>query len=114
MPTGGSSPHMERWRLRCSNCGESALVELGSYTETQSYSDLNEDFAYFRLYTCPVHKGWAYRNASDRTFDGSCSIDGGKLQAFDISTGKCPRCGGAILSSRLEDLLVEWDGQAPS
>jgi predicted RNA-binding Zn-ribbon protein involved in translation (DUF1610 family) len=98
---------MERWRLECPTCGEKAIVETGSYAGDQSYSDLNEDFAFFKVFTCPAHGGWAYRNISDRTFDGSCSLDGGKLKVFDISSGRCPRCGAAILSTKLEDLLVE-------
>lgn len=98
---------MERWKLECPKCGEKALVELGSYSGDQSYSDLNEDFALFRVFTCPVHRGWIYRNMSDRAFDGSCGIDGGKLKVFDIKSGRCPRCGAAILSTKLEDLLVE-------
>jgi predicted RNA-binding Zn-ribbon protein involved in translation (DUF1610 family) len=98
---------MERWRLECPKCGENAVVELGSYGGDQSYTDLNEDFAYFKVFTCPVHKGWVYRNVSDRSFDGSCIRDGAKLKAFDISAGKCPRCGAAILRTKLEDQMVE-------
>jgi ribosomal protein S27AE len=98
---------LERIKLECPKCGNTALVESGSYSADQSYADLNEDFAYFKVYSCPVHKGWVYRNAHDRSFDGSCSIDGGKLQAFDISGGKCPRCGGAILSMRIADPMAE-------
>jgi hypothetical protein len=98
---------MERWKLECPNSRETALVELGSYSGDQSYSDLNEDFALFRVFTCPLHKGWVHRNIGDRTFDGSCSIDGGELKVFDMKSGRCPRCGAAILSTKLEDLLVE-------
>jgi len=98
---------LERLSLECLKCGEKAVVEVGSYASDQSYSDLNEDFAYFRAFTCPVHRGWVYRNVNDRSFDGSCISDGGKLKAFDIPNGKCPRCGAAILSTRLENPLVE-------
>ncbi|HVP22398.1 MAG TPA: hypothetical protein VMS77_00640 [Conexivisphaerales archaeon] len=105
---------MERWRLECPRCGEKALVEVGSYEGDQSYSDLNEDFAFFKVFSCPVHKGWVYRNVSDRTFDGSCTLDGGKLNAFDITSGKCPRCGGAILRTELEGIQVMQSGEAPS
>jgi ribosomal protein S27AE len=98
---------MERWKLECPNCGEKALVELGSYSGDQSYSDLNEDFALFKVFTCPVHRGWVHRNVGDRGFDGSCGIDGGKLKVFDIKSGRCPRCGAAILSTKFEDLSVE-------
>ena len=82
-------------------------MEVGSYAGDQSYSDLNEDFAHFQLFVCPVHKGWVYQNTHDRTFNGSCSVDDGKLQSFDMSSGKCPRCGDAILSTRREEPLVE-------
>ncbi len=98
---------MERWKLECPKCGEKAMVELGSYSSDQSYSDLNEDFALFRVFTCPVHRGWVHRNISDRAFDGSCGMDGGKLQDFDMRSGRCPRCGAAILSTKLEDQQVE-------
>ncbi len=101
---------MERWRLTCTACGNAAVVETGSYAVDQSYSDINEDFARFQVYACPIHKGWVYRNLQDRSFDGSCTMDGAKLQAFDISTGNCPRCGGAILSRKLEDSTVEQVG----
>jgi ribosomal protein S27AE len=98
---------MERWRLECPNCGEKALVESGSYSGDQAYSDVNEDFALFKVFTCPVHRGWVYKNAGDRSFDGSCGIDGGKLKAFDMKSGRCPRCGAAVLSTKHEDPLVE-------
>jgi ribosomal protein S27AE len=98
---------MERWKLECPNCGESALVEVGSYSGDQSYSDLNEDFAFFKVFVCPEHKGWVCANVSDRNFGGSCGRDGGKLEAFEISSGKCPRCGGAILSTKTGGTLVE-------
>ena len=93
--------------MSCPKCGERATVEVGSYAGDQSYTDLNEDFAYFKVFTCPAHRGWVYRNVSDRSFDGSCSIDGAQLKTFDIATGNCPRCGAAILKARLEDQMVE-------
>ena len=98
---------MNKWHLQCTRCRYEASVEVGSYTPEESYNDLNEDFSYFKVFVCPFHKGWLYRDVHDRGFDGTCLSDGERLVAAPVPADSCPKCGGAVLSRKYEGTSEE-------
>jgi DNA-directed RNA polymerase subunit RPC12/RpoP len=99
---------MQLLELNCPKCGYEAKLLLGTQTPDQTFSDLNEDFAYYRLFRCPVDKLLFSMNVHDREWDGSCpSHKEAKLQQLSEMPTTCPRCGSRLQVSERE--IVEHE-----
>lgn len=93
---------MEVWHVRCGGCGYETKLSLGSTDLDQTYSDLNEDFAFFKLFTCKSEKVFVAVNIHDRHFHGRCPADGSELVPAEVPPSACPRCGAKIAHKRLD------------
>jgi predicted RNA-binding Zn-ribbon protein involved in translation (DUF1610 family) len=94
---------MDVWHFKCGNCGYEKKLTLGSYDVDQTLSDLNEDFAYYKLFTCKVEKVFVTGNVHNRYFDNRCPADGSELVPIEeLPPNKCPRCGASILAKKLD------------
>ncbi|MFQ5920659.1 MAG: hypothetical protein ACE5JV_01420 [Nitrososphaerales archaeon] len=94
---------MDVWHVRCGNCGYETTLNLGSTDLSQTYSDLNEDFAYYKLFVCKKERKFVPVNIHDRHFDNVCPADGGELvPAEEVPPTKCPRCSASIAPKRLD------------
>ncbi len=88
---------MELLEITCPRCGYSVSLLMGTQDPDQTFSDLNEDFAYYRLFLCPVDRAFHSINIHDREFDGDCpEHKGTKLESLKEIPTTCPKCGGEI------------------
>jgi transcription initiation factor IIE alpha subunit len=94
---------MELKKLVCPNCGYKKELLVGSSDREHTLSDLNEDFAEYRIYHCPEGKELHSLDANDREFDGKCPIHDVDLEELEDVPGDCPKCGGP-LSHQDEDV----------
>lgn len=69
---------------------------VGTQEPNQTFSDLNEDFAYYRLFLCPVDKTLQSININDREFHGDCALHKVKLEPLQEIPKTCPKCGGPV------------------
>lgn len=94
---------MNIWQIRCNSCGYAAKLTIGSTELSQTYSDLNEDFALYQLFVCPKEKEFVIANVHNRDFDNECPAHGGKLAPVtDIPPKKCPKCGADIEANKID------------
>jgi hypothetical protein len=83
---------------------------LGTQDPDQTFSDLNEDFAYYRIYLCPVDKTLYSMNVHDREWNGTCPQHKNmKLQPLQELPKTCPKCGGPLEIKEKETLETEKD-----
>jgi hypothetical protein len=94
--------------LNCPKCGYKAHLLYGTQNPYQTFSDLNEDFAYYKLYLCSVDKTFYSMNANDREWNGNCPEHRSeKLQPLNDVPKICPRCGGLLEVTEEEALEAE-------
>jgi DNA-directed RNA polymerase subunit M/transcription elongation factor TFIIS len=93
---------MDVWHVKCSKCGYEIKLNLGSTDLDQTYSDLNEDFAYYKLFTCKIENIFVTANVHNRQFDNKCPADGSLLIPEEIPPKKCPKCKADITPSKLD------------
>ncbi len=87
---------MELKKLACPICGYNRELLVGSSDSEHTLSDLNEDFAEYKIYHCPEGKELHSLDANDREFDGKCPIHGVELKALEDVPSDCPKCGGTL------------------
>ena len=94
---------MDVWHVTCSKCGYETKLNLGSTDLDQTYSDLNEDFAYYKLFICKKENVFVTENVHNTDFDNTCAADGSELvQVDEIPPKKCPRCKADIKPIKLD------------
>lgn len=99
---------MELVEYNCPKCGYKAHLLLGTQDPDQTLSDLNEDFAYYRLYLCPVDKTLYSMNVHDREWEGNCpQHQDVQLQLLQDIPQPCPRCGGTAEVTKKQILKPE-------
>ncbi len=94
---------MELKKLACQICEYKTDLLVGSSDSEHTLSDLNEDFADYKIYHCPEGKELHSLDANDREFDERCPIHGVELKELEDVPGECPKCGGP-LSHQKEDI----------
>ncbi len=101
---------MNVWHVKCDKCGYEAKLNLGSTNLDQTYSDLNEDYAYYKLFVCKKENVFVTENVYNRYFNNKCPADGSELFPIEeIPPKKCPRCKADIMPRMLDinELLGE-------
>lgn len=101
---------MELVQLACCECDYGVDLLLGTQEADQTFSDLNEDFAYYRLFQCPADMTVHSINVHDREFDGACPEHKVKLQSLADLPRACPKCGGPVQLTR-KDILKPQRGE---
>ncbi len=102
---------LELLELNCPKCHYFVSLLVGTQYPDQTFSDLNEDFAYYRIFLCPVDKSFLSINIHDREFDGNCPDHKVKLQMLRDLPKECPRCGGPLEITEKEILKPEKENQ---
>lgn len=93
---------MDVWHVRCGKCGYEKKLNLGSYELGQTFTDLNEDFAYYKLFICKTENVFVTGNVHNRNFDNTCPKDGSELVLVEeLPPKKCPECNGDISAEKL-------------
>jgi hypothetical protein len=76
----------------CPSCGFESRNQIGSPDGDQILTDVNTEFAQYKLYACLKEKKFVGANVLDATFDGKCPSDGSALQEVTTEEARCPRC----------------------
>src|SRR5687767_15702998 len=78
----------------------------------QILTDVNNDFAQYRLFVCRKELTLVHADVLDAHFDNKCPSDKSELEPIDDPEHvKCPRCGNDL---KVEDIkpLAASDGSA--
>jgi hypothetical protein len=92
---------MQIHHFLCKGCGYEAKLPLGSSDLDQTLTDVNTDYADYRLFKCPKESKFVYADHHDKSFEGKCRSDGSQLIEIDqeISPMRCPRCNNALVTN---------------
>ena len=71
----------------------------------QILTDVNNDFAQYRLFLCREELTLVHANVLDAHFHNKCPSDGSELEQIDDpQTAKCPRCGKELNVEEMKPL----------
>jgi hypothetical protein len=98
---------LELLQLVCSRCNYRADLLIGTQDSEQTFSDLNEDFAYYRLFLCPKGNDIHSIDIHFREFDGSCPEHGVELLPLTELPQTCPKCSGPVQVTKRDILKPE-------
>jgi hypothetical protein len=79
--------------FNCPSCKFQSRNQVGSPGGDQILTDVNTEFAQYKLFACPQEKKFVGANVLDTGFAGKCPSDGSALQEVDVKEARCPRCG---------------------
>jgi C4-type Zn-finger protein len=92
--------------LKCEKCGYHAEFLVGSTDPSGTLTDLNEDFADYRLFQCEEEDEYHSLNRLDPDFDGKCPIHDAELKEVKSDKVACPICGN-MLHTHEKDIDIE-------
>ena len=87
---------MELVQLACQNCNYAADLLVGTQEHGQTLSDLNEDFAFYKLFQCGADRRVISIDVNNREFEGNCPEHNVELQTLTHIPETCPRCDGPV------------------
>jgi hypothetical protein len=91
----------------CPKCAYKQHLLVGTQDPSQTFSDLNEDFAYYRLFLCPEGREIHSFDIHDREFEGDCPKHKVKLKPLTEVPKTCPKCEGTVQVTEEEILKTE-------
>jgi hypothetical protein len=87
------------YHFRCSNCLYESKQPLGASNIDQILTDVNTDFAEYRLFVCKTESTFIHADIHCKDFKGKCSSDDSILvEVKEIPPTKCPRCNQDLAS----------------
>ena len=91
---------MQIYHFRCKNCGYESKLPLGSSDLDQTLTDVNADYAQYRLFICKVESKFVHADIHDKDFEERCPSDGSKLIEIDktILPVRCPSCNKELVT----------------
>lgn len=92
--------------FKCKSCGYEAKLPLGSSDLDQTLTDVNADYAEYRLFICKKESKFVHADIHDKSFEGRCPSDGTKLEEADPKQAKCPRCGKELEIQEINPLAA--------
>jgi len=96
---------MEHIQLACSTCNYNTDLLIGTQERGQTLSDMNEDFAFYKLFQCDADETLHSIDVNNREFDGDCPEHKVKLKALEKIPHDCPKCNGPLNMSH-EDMVA--------
>jgi hypothetical protein len=90
--------------FKCNSCGYESKLPLGSSDLDQTLTDVNADYAEYRLFVCKKEFKFVHADVHDRGFDCRCPSDGTSLEEVDPKQAKCPRCGKELEVQQINPL----------
>jgi predicted RNA-binding Zn-ribbon protein involved in translation (DUF1610 family) len=113
--------------IACRNCGFEQMLLIGTSNFDQVYTDLNNDFNYYKVFYCPVHHVFANLEAFNQNLsqmqnrdyyihnNTRCPADAGCTNAIELEDMvkftqdfPCPKCGEASsLTIRNKEMLED-------
>lgn len=97
---------MKVYSFKCKSCGYEAKLPLGSSDLDQTLTDVNADYAEYRLFVCKKESKFVHADIHDKGFEGRCPSDGTELEEVDPKQAKCPRCGKELETQEISPLAA--------
>ena len=72
----------------------------------QILTDVNTEFAQYRLFVCKKEQKFIHADILDAQFDGKCPSDGTELEEVKPTEAKCPRCGKELNVEEVKPLAT--------
>jgi DNA-directed RNA polymerase subunit RPC12/RpoP len=89
---------MQIYHFKCEGCGYESKLPLGSSDLDQILTDVNADYAEYRLYICKKEAKFVHADIHSRDFEGKCPADGSDLAVIkEMPPVRCPRCNQSKL-----------------
>jgi hypothetical protein len=80
----------------CKSCNYESRHQLGSPDMDQILTDVNTEFAQYRLFVCKKEQKFIQADILDPQFDSKCPSDGSELEEVQPQEARCPRCGNDL------------------
>lgn len=87
---------MKVYDFKCPSCGFESRNQIGTPDGDQILTDVNTEFAQYKLFVCLREKKFLGANVLDPSFEGMCPSDGSVLQEVTADGATCPRCGSQL------------------
>ncbi|MEO9320553.1 MAG: hypothetical protein ABI361_07775 [Nitrososphaera sp.] len=101
---------MKVFAYSCQNCGYASRHLLGTPAMDQVLTDVNDEFADFRLFCCTLESRFISVDVLSSGFTGLCPSDGSDLiDVPDTQTPACPRCHSLLAVGEELPLSVSND-----
>ena len=100
------------YNFKCPACGYESRHPVGTPDMDQILTDVNNDFAQYKLFVCKKELTLVHADIMDAHFDNKCPSDKSELEPIDDPEhAKCPRCSKEL---KVEDTkpLATTDGSA--
>ncbi len=97
---------MKVYSFKCPACGYQSRHQLGTPDIDQTMTDVNTEFAQYRLFVCKKEKKFVHADMLDAGFDKKCPSDGTELEEVDPREAKCPGCGRELETQEIKPLAA--------
>lgn len=101
-----SIPAVKVYSFKCKGCGYESKLPLGSSDLDQTLTDVNADYAEYRLFVCKKESKFVHADIHDKGFVGRCASDGTELEEVHPDQVKCPRCGKELEVQEISPLAA--------
>jgi hypothetical protein len=99
---------MQIYHFKCEGCGYESKLPLGSSDLDQILTDVNADYAEYRLYICKKEAKFVHADIHSRDFEGKCPADGSDLMEIrEMPSVKCPLCNQSKLVTEVTKPMDE-------
>lgn len=93
--------------FKCQTCGYNSKHQLGTPDMDQTLTDVNTEFAQYRLFVCRKEKKFVHIDILDSHFDNKCPADQSELeQVNDPKNALCPACGRELEIEEVKPLAT--------
>ncbi len=94
--------------FRCPACGYQSRHMLGTPDMDQILTDVNTEFAQYKLFVCKKEKKFVHADLQDAHFEGRCPSDASELEEVqDPREAKCPQCGKELEIGEIKPLATD-------
>ena len=92
--------------FKCPSCGYQSRNQVGTLDGDQNLTDVNTEFAQYRLFICRKEKKFVHADVLDVQFESKCPSDATELEEVDPRQTKCPRCGKELKIQEINPLAT--------
>jgi predicted RNA-binding Zn-ribbon protein involved in translation (DUF1610 family) len=95
------------YSFKCPSCGYESRHQIGTPDGDQTLTDVNTEFAQYRLFVCRKEKKFVHADILDASFDNKCPSDATQLEEVDPKQAMCPNCGKQLAIQELNPLASQ-------
>jgi hypothetical protein len=94
------------YSFKCPACGYQSRHQVGTPDGDQILTDVNTEFAQYRLFVCRKEKKFVHADVLDVGFDNKCPSDAAELEEVEPRNARCPRCGRELMTEEVKPLAA--------